>query len=157
MKVWRICRKRHALHPFNGEGGLHVSGRWHPLGTPMAYASTSLSLAALEVFVHLDPATAPDDLVSIAAEIPLNEAQVANERLLLMQKLPADWRRIGHPALQEIGAKWIASGASLALHVPSAVVDGEWNVLINPAHPDAGKIKPEKAKPFQFDERMFKR
>ncbi len=41
------------------------------------------------------------------------------------------------------------------LHVPSAAVRGEWNVLLNPAHGDFRKIKIQKPQPFEFDLRMF--
>jgi RES domain-containing protein len=46
---------------------------------------------------------------------------------------------------------------SLVLLVPSVVVEGEWNVVINPLHPDAAGMVIERPHPFQFDERMFKR
>jgi RES domain-containing protein len=42
------------------------------------------------------------------------------------------------------------------MFVPSAVIDGEWNILINPEYPDAREIKIVETKPFQFDQRMFK-
>jgi RES domain-containing protein len=64
---------------------------------------------------------------------------------------------LNHPAPRQIGSDWIATGRSLALMVPSVVIDGEWNVLINPTHPEATRIKPEQPKPFHFDARMFKR
>ena len=37
-----------------------------------------------------------------------------------------------------------------------AAIRGEWNVLLNPAHADFPKIKVGKAKPFEFDRRMFR-
>jgi hypothetical protein len=36
------------------------------------------------------------------------------------------------------------------------VVEGEWNVLLNPAHADFPKIEIAPARPFRYDERMFK-
>jgi hypothetical protein len=35
-------------------------------------------------------------------------------------------------------------------------VDGDWNVLLNPKHPDFAKVKIRPAKPFRYDERMFR-
>jgi RES domain-containing protein len=155
MKVWRISKLRHAATAFSGEGPRLVAGRWNPAGVPMVYTSSSLSLAVVEVFVHLDAAASPE-FVSIAAELPVDNGEMEDQQMAILAKLPADWRRIGHPRLHQIGADWIASGRSLAMPVPSAVVDGEWNVLINPAHPDAAKIKRYPPKPFEFDARMFR-
>jgi len=119
----------------------------------MVYAATSLALASIEVFVHLGPEDTPDHLVSIEAELPLNEAQC--ERMEL-NHLPADWRLEKHRELMSIGSEWARSRRSLVLLVPSAAVLGEWNALVNPEHPDAKKIVLANPKPFRFDERMFK-
>jgi RES domain-containing protein len=155
MKVWRVSKRRHAATAFSGEGARLVAGRWNPAGILMVYTSSSLSLAALEVFVHLDAEDEPD-LVSIEAEVSLGEADAEAQKRELLSVLPPDWRRVRHPALRLMGQQWIASGRSLAMMVPSAVIDGEWNVLLNPAHPDAARIKLAEPKPFQFDSRMFR-
>lgn len=119
----------------------------------MVYTSLSLSLAMVELFVHLDAADQPEDLVTIAAELPV--AQESAERIDV-SGLPKDWRRVNHPTLQRLGAEWVQSARSLALLVPSAVVDGEWNVLVNPAHPGAKLIAISKPRPLHLDARMFK-
>ena len=53
------------------------------------------------------------------------------------------------------GDAWVASGASLALLVPSVLVPQQRNILINPADPDvptaAGSAR---AEPFDFDPRL---
>ncbi len=152
MQVWRICRALHAATAFSGEGARRFSGRWHPVGVPVVYTSMSLSLAALETFVHLDPLVAPNDLVSLAATLPFEEA--ACERIPT-EKLARDWRRMGNPKLRELGAAWVRSRRSLALLVPSAVVDGEWNALLNPMHPEMPHVSLGSPKPFHFDMRMF--
>jgi RES domain-containing protein len=54
------------------------------------------------------------------------------------------------------GPGWVRSKRSVAFEVPSAVVEGEWNVLLNPAHADFSKIEIAPATPFRYDERMFK-
>jgi RES domain-containing protein len=41
--------------------------------------------------------------------------------------------------------------------VPSAVVAGSYNVLINPAHPDFAKFRVESSEPFEFDRRLLTR
>jgi hypothetical protein len=39
---------------------------------------------------------------------------------------------------------------------PSAVVEGEWNVLLNPKHLQFAKVQIADSKPFRYDERMFR-
>jgi RES domain-containing protein len=153
MKVWRICNDHHASTAFSGEGSRLYSGRWNLKGVPMVYAATSLALASIEVFVHLGPEDTPDHLVSIEAELPLDEALC--ERMEL-DRLPSDWRRERHEELMSIGSEWARSKRSLVLLVPSAAVGGEWNALVNPEHPEAKEIVLAEPKPFQFDERMFR-
>ena len=113
----------------------------------------SLSLAVLEVFVHMTIRTPPDDYVPIAIDLRMDESHV--ERVDA-GALASDWRKVDHPALQAFGAEWVRSQRSLALLVPSVVVEGEWNVLINPRHPLAGGMRVQPPKPFYFDERMFR-
>jgi RES domain-containing protein len=91
----------------------------------MVYTSWCLSLAALEVFVNLDPDNQPSDLVWLAVDAPVDE-------------------------------EWERSGRSAGLVVPSVLIEGEWNVLLNPVHADARKIRVVEKKPFRFDERMFR-
>lgn len=152
MRVWRICKARHAAAAFSGEGARLYSGRWNSAGVRIVYTSTSLALAALEFFVHLDPSVAPDDLVSVAATLP---PDISIEKILV-EELPKDWHLVEHPALQKLGNGWAASLRSIALEVPSAVVDQEWNVLLNPAHPEFSRIAVDASKPWSFDRRMFK-
>jgi len=45
----------------------------------------------------------------------------------------------------------------LVLKVPSAVVQEEYNYLVNPNHRDFHKVKIIAVEPFTFDERLFKK
>lgn len=153
MRVWRLCKARYAAAAFSGEGTRLFAGRWNPVGIRMVYTSTSLALASIEFFVHLDPSVAPEDLVSISATIPTDDVDV--ERIEI-EDLPADWRATDRPELQSLGADWIASQRSVALEVPSVVVEGDWNVLLNPAHPHFPKITVDAPKGWAFDDRMFR-
>jgi RES domain-containing protein len=152
MRVWRICKAKYAHVAFSGEGARLFDARWNFAGTPMVYTSTSLALAAVEFFVHLDPSEAPVGLISLMAEVP---DELATERVEIEQ-LPRDWHRTNHKDLQQLGTDWARSQRSLALIVPSAAVEGEWNVLLNPAHTDFEKVQIDEFRPFHYDERMFK-
>ncbi len=152
MQIWRICRARFAGEAFSGLGARRFGGRWNSRGVPMVYSSSSLALAAIELFVHLEPNLQPDDLVSIAALLPKGEPA----QRLEPDKLPRGWWKDDFEPLRELGDKWIREKSSLAIEVPSAALRTEWNVLLNPLHPEVAKIKIEKPQPFHFDARMFR-
>lgn len=149
LRVWRLCKRAHAV--FDGEGARLAGGRWNRLGTRMVYTSGTLSLAALEILVHAEPALLPSDLVAVSADIP---ASVSIE-LLEESRLPADWRLLPAPeALAGLGGDWIASARAAVLSVPSAIVPPERNYLLNPAHTDFGKIRRGTPEPFSLDPRL---
>jgi len=117
----------------------------------MVYASTSLALAAIELFVHLEPGLAPDDLVFLSATLPDGEPALT----IAPTELPEDWRAdLG--ASRKIGDDWIRAGTSLALRAPSIPIPPEWNVLINPLHPRMNELKMDAPQAFVFDARMFR-
>jgi RES domain-containing protein len=150
IKVWRLCRAVHAASAFSGEGARRFGGRWNSRGTPMVYTSSSLALAAIELFVHLEPSQAPIDLVAVSATLPEGEPA----RTLAPTEIPSDWR--SDPSRpRSLGDEWLRSGASLALRVPSVPIPIEWNVLINPQHPRFSHLQIDPPQPFVFDERMF--
>lgn len=152
MQVWRICRERFAGEAFSSLGARRFGGRWNSPGVPMVYASSSLALAAIELFVHLEPNLQPDDLVSIAATLPEGEPA----QRLEPEELPSDWWKDDFEPLRRLGDNWIREKRSLALSVPSAALRVEWNVLVNPTHPSITEIKIGKPQAFHFDTRMFR-
>jgi RES domain-containing protein len=152
MRIWRICKARYADEAFSGMGARRFGGRWNTPGVPMVYASSSLALAAIELFVHLEPNLQPDDLVSIAATLPAEEPALR----LGPDQLPVGWWTDDFEPLRVLGDKWIREKSSLAVEVPSAALRMEWNVLVNPQHPAIAEIKVEEPQPFHFDARMFR-
>jgi RES domain-containing protein len=150
--VWRITSSRYARRAFDGEGARLYGGRWNHPGVAIVYCSATLSLAALEYFVHLQPDLA-SNLVSVAAELPRDLSQES----LRIEDLPASWRSYPAPErLKELGTAWARANRTAVLLVPSAVIPHEQNVLINPGHSDFPRIRPRKAQPFSFDPRMWK-
>ena len=153
MRVWRICRRVHAADPLGGRGGLYAPGRWHPRGIRIVYTSATLSLAALELLVHVDRDLLPSDLVQIEIDLPddLPLEQVKPGRL------PSNWRRYPAPAaLQRIGMAFIERGKSAVLRVPSAVIPDEDNCLLNPAHPAIERVKIVGRRALVLDPRLVK-
>jgi RES domain-containing protein len=153
MLVWRISKAKFAASSFSGEGARLFDGRWNYAGVRMVYTSTSLALAAVEFFVHLDPSVMPDDLVSVKARLSDN----AKVERIDPASLSANWRKLDNNQLRQLGSNWARKASSVALLVPSAVMDEEWNALLNPAHPDFAKVEVSPARPFRYDERMFRR
>src|SRR5919198_3247531 len=99
MIVWRLARAPHAA--LDGEGGRRAAARWHTRGRPIVYTASHLSLAVLELLVHVDPDEIPADLLALTIDVP---DDVAVETLDT-RSLPSDWqgpedqasRRAGHP------------------------------------------------------------
>lgn len=151
MKIWRICRERYAAEAFSGEGARRFGGRWNSRGVPMVYASSSLALAAMELFVHLEPNLAPRDLVSIAAELPDDEPVPRWDATAL----PPNWWSDELGPMRELGDQWVQDRQSLAVMVPSVPIRLEWNVLVNPVHGRISEVQVVAVQPFVFDARMF--
>ncbi|MEP6745993.1 MAG: RES family NAD+ phosphorylase [Gemmatimonadota bacterium] len=149
MRLYRLCRSAHRA--LDGEGARLYGGRWNSPGHGLIYTSRTLSLAALEYLVHLDPAFAPADLVAMTLELP--DFAVAP---LDPTRLPTNWRSLpAPPQCAALGDSWLAGNHSLGLAVPSAIVPVEWNVLLDPRHAEFGNVRLMGEEPFQFDRRLL--
>lgn len=150
ITLWRLCTAHRAADAFAGQGSYRRGGRWNPRGLRVVYCAESRSLAALEVLVGLDD---KDRLFAIPwVCIP---ATVSMESVEKATKVPTDWREYPHTvAPQAFGAEWVQGQRSVALRVPSVVVPGEFNYLLNPAHPDFKRVRIGKPEPFSFDPRL---
>jgi RES domain-containing protein len=153
LSLWRISKRKYADTAFSGEGARRVGGRWNSRGQGMVYASGTLSLAALEVFVHMEVEDVATMLAYIRVDVP---AQVKIEYLEVAQ-LPPDWRNIPAPAiLATIGDRWFKSSSTAILAVPSVVIPMEFNYLINPLHPDFMRLTVKTPQSFELDPRLWK-
>jgi RES domain-containing protein len=152
--IWRICEATFAQSAFSGEGASIVGGRWNSKGKRMVYTAEHLSLAILEVFVHLNtPNMERDFFVAIKAEIPDD----LNVEYMNIDGLSLDWYLSGSKSsLQAVGNEWIDSARTPILAVPSAIVPQEYNYLINPLHPQFDRLIIDLPQPFNFDARMWK-
>lgn len=150
---WRIVKTRHANTAFDGEGARLYGGRWNSPGTRMVYIASSVSLAVLEILVHLDRAS----LLSSYSLIAVQFDDILIQRLE-RRKLPEGWRDYPAPSeLQRIGDEWVASRRSAVLEVPSVIVEDESIYLINPAHPEFASVSVGEPQPFHFDQRLVRR
>ena len=151
MRVWRLTRRIHSA--FDGEGSRLFGGRWSPPGIAVVYTSATASLAALEYFVHLDAAQAPEDLVLIPVEVPDDLAV----QVVAAPQLPSDWRQYPAPeSLAQLGAAWASTLATALLQVPSVIVPREPNYLLNPSHPGFARLRIGSLEDFSLDPRLWK-
>lgn len=148
--MWRLCRDVHATEAFTGKGPFRYGGRWSPAGLQVVYCAESRSLAAMEILVH----HLGTEVFKLSQWVVIS-ADLAETLVEKPERVPDSWRdRSPVPAAQAFGATWAREQRSVALRVPSAVVLGEFNYLLNPLHPDFAKVIVGKPEPFAFDPRL---
>lgn len=151
MEVFRLSKKKYAQE-LSGKGASKSGNRWNSKGTEIIYTAESRALAMSEILVHLSLATFPKDFMMIEILIP----DTIKIREIKQQNLPENWNN--HPPnmeTQKIGDEFIDTRDACILKVPSAVVKGDFNYLINPYHKDFKKIKIVSITDFPFDSRIF--
>ncbi|MBN1414661.1 MAG: RES family NAD+ phosphorylase [Bacteroidales bacterium] len=147
MNLFRITKSLYAN--LDGFGGLMVSGRWHDKGLRIVYLSENRALAVLEYLVHVgENYLLPADLVLLTLEIP-DKIKIARIDPALF---PSYWQQ--KPALtRRLGSDFLKEGKELLLRVPSVIVPGEFNYILNPLHPDAKQCKMT-VSPYKIDDRI---
>ena len=152
MKLYRIAKQQY-LKDLSGEGARLYGGRWNKKGYSMVYFSESLSLALLEILVHMDFKYLTPDFGYL--EVELQDTFFAPR--LQVKKLNTTWRN-NPPSLytMDFGAKWLEAKKHMAIQVPSAILPLQSNILINPRHPDIDDLKIIKTGSLDVDPRVFK-
>ena len=153
MRAYRLVKARHQATALDGSGAKAHGGRWNSKGVAMVYASDSVSLAALELLVHLHRSAVLNHYILFGLNVPDEGVMWLDENAL-----PKDWRADPPPSsTAAIGDEWIGSGLSLALSVPSTLIPTQRNLLLNPTH-DAFDtvIDSASAERFSFDPRLAK-
>ncbi|NKE70187.1 RES family NAD+ phosphorylase [Candidatus Manganitrophus noduliformans] len=151
-RVYRIALAKHA-HDLSGKGARLTGGRWNAKDTAVIYTSESRSLAAMEYLVHVSLTNIPPEIKIVTIGIP----ETIVPKQIDPSDLPKDWRKSPAPfLLGDIGTQWALGMESLLLRVPSAVVMHEFNILINPIHPDMKSVKILDVESFIYDERLHK-
>jgi RES domain-containing protein len=152
MIVFRLSKSKYS-DDLSGKGAEKTGARWNNKGTPMLYTSASRALCTAEIAVHTPLGNIPSDYNIITLEIPDDSVLDINS-----STLPLDWKTFPHPdSTQKTGNKFITDGKYLVMKVPSTVVQGEYNFVLNPNHKDFHKVKILNIEPFTFDERLFKK
>jgi RES domain-containing protein len=82
-------------------------------------------------------------------------ADVWAAREIIPQPLPVGWDAIPEGLVSRaLGSKWLSAERTPLLVVPSVIVNEEDNVIINPAHAHAKRIKAVKVRRFVYDHRV---
>jgi RES domain-containing protein len=141
MKIYRMHRGARAAA--NYSGAMEAGGRWNPIGTPMLYTAQHLSLACVEILVHLDKSELPREYVWSCTEL--------DGTLDFLQ-----FNDLNHvSSCQAAGHSWVRTAAQLAIQVPSVVIPEEFDVLLNPTHRGYRALVWSEPRSFRFDPRLF--
>ncbi len=152
MIVFRLTKQKY-VDDLTGIGAELTGGRWNHKGTRIIYTSDSRALCTAEIAVHIPIGLIPMDYYLITIELP-NKISIKE---IDIKNLPKNWKDFPYSGdTQIIGQEFIKKGEFLVLKVPSAIVQGDFNYLINPAHKDFRKINIISKEQFSFDKRLFK-
>ena len=144
--LWRVSRHR----DLKGGGGLRAPGRWHEAGLLVVYLAESPAGALLEACVHTSANDIPPYYTLLTVEVPEIEVETLD-----ISNLPSNWvsdLRI----TRRIGSAWLRSSRTALLRMPSALVPATFNVMLNPLHPNATRIRVQSAVRYPFDQRIKK-
>ena len=133
----------------SGEGARLFGGRWNSPGLAAVYLGDSLALAGMELLVHLGNL----DVLKTYRKMPV----YIPEKLVMHIEpgdLPMGWETGPRATTRAIGDAWLSAGQSVVLQVPSAVVLGESNFIINPNHPGVDAMGTGPVSDFRYDPRL---
>ena len=150
MKVFRLARLKYAKS-LSGKGASKFGNRWNSKGVEMIYTAQSRALAMAEILVHISLNQLPSDYKMLTINIP-DDLNIKN---LKASELPKSWN--SHPPSiysQQVGDAFIMANEFCVLKVPSVVVYGDFNYLINPHHKEFNRIKIQSVDDFPFDQRL---
>lgn len=149
MIVFRIGKTKYK-NDLSGEGSRLFGGRWNHKGTACVYTAESRALATLEYTVNVNIDEIPRALSFTKIEIP--DGVIVP---VLLPDLPGDWRQSPAPSsTKDLGNALLNSNSAVAYKIPSVVVPKEYNILINPLHPDIKLIKILAVEDYPYDVRI---
>jgi len=150
MIAWRICKKKRIATALSGKGAADFPGRWNAKGQFVAYLGESRALASLEVLAHAEDRSLLLGVEWAAVPVQFDDALISELSLL-----PPGWDIVpSSPSATRAGSDWYLARKSALLRVPSVVVRGEFNYVLNATHPGAGKVRAGTAEVFNFDPRI---
>ena len=151
MRFYRIIKTKHISSAWSGFGAEQYGGRWNHPGYAAIYVASSLSLAMLEMLVHLQKSQLMDSYSMLTIDVP--DEQIIE---LDSSSLSRHWQNYPAPdETMDIGDRWLESYSSVALLVPSVIVPAEYNAILNPHHHELiAYLKSVEQRPLKFDQRL---
>lgn len=151
MIVFRLSKSKYS-HDLSGKGAEKAGGRWNSKGVALVYTGESRALCTTEIAVHTPLGILPGDFELVTINIP-DSINIIEIELV---DLPTGWNSIPHSGTtQKLGDSFVKENKYAVLKVPSAVVQGDFNYLINPNHKEFYKVKVVQTEKFGFDGRLF--
>jgi RES domain-containing protein len=147
VTLWRISN--HAT--LDGAGGLRASGRWHTRGARVAYCAPNPASALLEILVHAEIEI--EDIPVAFRWLEIDAPDSTAVETVDPGLLGPSWRSQS-AATRRLGDQWLAASRSALLRAPSAIVPETWNVLINPLHADAARMRVVRVHRQSIDRRL---
>ena len=127
-----------------------AGGRWNDKNVYCLYTSESKALALLEYTVNVNIDDVPRALSFLTLEIPDN-----NIISLTEADLPGDWKAVPAPSsTKQFGSALLLAATAPIIKIPSTIIPGEFNYLLNPLHPDNRRFKILKTEDFVYDVRI---
>lgn len=150
MEMFRISRERFAY----GLSASGVANRWNQRSEMVIYASNSRALATLELVVHRNAIFDDAAYKMMVLHVPDDEQFYT---WVKAAELPTGWQFLNaYHLLQRIGSSWYRAQSSLVLIVPSAIIHGEYNYVINTTHPDLReRVKLANVEDYFWDARLL--
>jgi RES domain-containing protein len=153
MIVYRLSRQKYK-DELSGFGASLNGQRWNSKGTEVVYTAQTRALANSEVAVHISLGILPSDYFMVEVFIP----DIVDILEIKVEGLPEGWNYLpSTPDSQFVGDNLVKENKFAVLKVPSVVVKGEFNFVLNPKHKDFSLIKILSSEPFPFDRRFFKK
>ena len=148
MIVYRLSHVKYA-------DSLRSSGapnRWNKAFQFVIYCSENISLCALELLAHTSG-------IRPAGEFKIMEIEISGKytsQSIDTAQLPENWHQLkSYASTQTMGSEWYESNSSLLMKVPSAIIQSEFNYIINTQHPDFSmNVKLNGIKDFFWDNRF---
>lgn len=151
MVVYRIAACSY-INDLSGEGAYLHGGRWNSPGTRLLYTAENPALAMLEALAHITMVALKRPYCLLALEVP------ENLEILPLDQLRPDWQQAPAPKWQKtVGDKFVEHGQHLVLQVPSVLLPGQYNFLINPGHALGRQVRIREVTPVSFDQRLVQK
>jgi RES domain-containing protein len=151
MRFYRIVKLKKRTKDLSGLGAFLEGGRWNSPGSFALYTSENPSLALLEVLVHLDESDTPPRMFVMELEVddqyPITKIEV--------DVLPKGWRIPDNIQLKQMGDAMLRTADTIGFSVPSAVLPGQYNIILNPYFPGfLDYVQVISVEPLEVDQRL---